>query len=79
MNYPQHIKNLNRQFFSCKKKLFFKEEDFFFGFFQKFAENNIGTREIKIYPQGGDILKIYPEGEDIMDLYHHGDIYFVTL
>ena len=36
-------------------------------------------REIKIYPQGENILKIYPQGEDIMDLYHHHDIYFLTL
>ena len=49
---------------------------------------NIGTREIKIYVEGGDILEIYPEGEDIMDfrcenicswwkIYH--DLYIVSV
>ena len=48
----------------------------FFEFSKKFDWKNIGTREIKIYPEGEDILEIYPEGEDIMDLYLHGELHY---
>ena len=43
---------------------------------KKFVRKNIGTREIKIYLEGEDILEIYPEGEDIMDLYFHGELHY---
>ena len=60
--------------------MFIGEKNWIFILFsKKFDWKNIGTREIKIYPQGEDILKICPEGEDIFNfgvkIYAHGGRY----
>ena len=50
-----------------------------FFFSKKFVRKNIGTREIKIYLEGEDILKIYPDGEEILEfmckIYAHAERY----